>query len=820
MNSENKKYKIAILSPVPFYYHIPLYRKLNDSDKIDFMVYYCSDETIKGTDIKKVYHVNDKKITKASDLLGNYKHEFLRNYSLFPSLIRWPFGLMNFSIWKKIKKGGYDAVVLQAWTNMTWWIAFWACIFYKVPIFFMTDANVLYETRKHFFKKIIKHYILRFVFNKSDGFLSAGKANREFYLYHGADPDKITKFHFLWGYEYFLEKAEELFPEREAIRQSLGINNNDFVILFVGRFSREKRIFDLLFAYQKIKSKNKKMILVGDGPLREKIEKYIKDLDINGVTIIGFQTRSNISRFYVASDVLVLPSENETWGMVVNESLCFGLPVIASDMVGAAVDMIQDGENGFTFPAGDVNSLVERLDKIMSLSTEIINKFHAKSKEIIKKWVEDVDPEKQIIKLLTKKQEDNIVINKNILVVSPYIPWPLYGGTLVRIYNLIKEIKQRGYHVTLLAGAEGDEYFSLLKSNNPLINICKDVYLFKLAQKIPLISKIVSIFSIKPYPVSRFKACSHEIERLLERDKYGLIWVHLSVLADICSSRKINNVPIMLDHPEVEEFVYRDYIKEGNFIAKIFSLINIVKFHFFHKRVFSSVQSIVCVSNEEAEFTKRQCKKGTKIFVAPNGVDASYFFPNTDKKLKVENNIILCSSMSVKRNIDAALWFAKEIFPIVRSEIPNAKFFIVGSNPVQEILKLNESPGIHVTGTVPNINEYYKKGRIFVAPYRFGAGTKLKVLEAMASGIPVVSTSIGCRGIAGIINGEHALIADNKEEFANCVVKILKEDNLAMNISKNAFLLMKDKYYWSKIAEELELKIREIIRQNNHGFKT
>ena len=103
-NQKNKKYKLAIIAPVPFYYHVPLYRKLAECAEIDLTVYYCSNETLLGTDVKKTYTTKGCFVDKEG-LLKGYRHKFMKNYSLNGSYFSWPFGLINFGIWREIKKG-------------------------------------------------------------------------------------------------------------------------------------------------------------------------------------------------------------------------------------------------------------------------------------------------------------------------------------------------------------------------------------------------------------------------------------------------------------------------------------------------------------------------------------------------------------------------------------------------------------------------------------------------------------------------------------------------------------------------------------------
>ena len=395
-----KKFKIAIIAPVPFYYHVPLYKSFGDDSRMELQVIYCSDETLKGRDVEKMYQAKGSIVDK-ENLLKGYTYKFLKNYSFMPSFMSWPFGLINFGIWSEIKSNKYDAVILQSWTNLTWWIAFIACLKFKSPVFFMTDSNVLAESSKPIFKKVIKRILLGgFLFKKSRGFLTSGTANELFYEYYGVSKDKLARLRFSWGYNEVLAKAKSFMKNREKIRNSLGISKNDFVILYVGRFSHEKSPLTILQAYDKVNFKNKKLFLVGDGPQRSEIENTIKKLQLEKVCLVGFKPRNEVFEFYASADVLALPSLAETWGIVINEALCFSLPVIASDQVGAAVDLIKEGENGFIFPVGDYSKLALYIEKIINAPTRERKELSKKSLQIITQWVKNVDPALQLLNIL------------------------------------------------------------------------------------------------------------------------------------------------------------------------------------------------------------------------------------------------------------------------------------------------------------------------------------------------------------------------------------------------------------------------------------
>lgn len=404
-----KIYHIAIVAPTPFYYHVPLYRTLEESPEIDLTVYYCSDETLRGVELKKAYGV-DGKFAPRKYLLEGYKSQFLKNYSPLPSYMSWPFGLMNFGVCTEIIRGKYDMVILQAWTNLTWWLVFAVCVLYRVPVVFMTDENILARESKPWWKKILKKVIVgNIVFRFADGFLTAGSANENLYSYFGVPAKKMVRMYFSWGYESLLQQGEALKSQRNTIRKSLHIDEADFVILFMGRLASEKDPFSIVKAYQAIQCPNKKLIFTGDGPLRADLEKYIQEANIQGISLAGFQGRDTIPNFYAIADVLVLPSTYEPWGIVVNEAMCFGLPVIASDKVGAAVDLVKNGYNGFIFPAKDAEQLSQALEKIIQLTPKERQLFGERSLVMIHAWLQSMDPARQIIAMVEKINRKNTV---------------------------------------------------------------------------------------------------------------------------------------------------------------------------------------------------------------------------------------------------------------------------------------------------------------------------------------------------------------------------------------------------------------------------
>ena len=163
-------------------------------------------------------------------------------------------------------------------------------------------------------------------------------------------------------------------------------------------------------------------------------------------------------------------------------------------------------------------------------------------------------------------------------------------------------------------------------------------------------------------------------------------------------------------------------------------------------------------------------------------------------------------------NVDAMVWFCEEIFPLIRRARPDIELMIVGRDPVPEVLALGETPGVTVTGGVEDVRPYFGQAAVFVAPLRAGGGTRLKILEAMAMGVPVVSTTLGSEGLE-VVPGADLLESDEPDGFARQVLRILDDAVLAARLAEHARCTVDTRYAWPVVAAELE----RVYRQ--HGQK-
>ena len=240
-------------------------------------------------------------------------------------------------------------------------------------------------------KRLAKRNVLRAFFKRVQGFLAIGSANREFYLAHGVDDSRIFLTPYAVDNEFFFSRARELATRRENLRLKLGVADGP-IVMFCGKLSRVKAPGDLLEAFARARRMGNKanLLFVGDGPLRGVLESRSQELGLEGVVFAGFRNQGELPDLYAAADVLALPSASEPWGLVVNEAMCFGLPVIVSDRVGAGVDLVREGENGFIFPAGDIARLAEILATVLK-NGDLRRRLGQASREKVARWSYEED---------------------------------------------------------------------------------------------------------------------------------------------------------------------------------------------------------------------------------------------------------------------------------------------------------------------------------------------------------------------------------------------------------------------------------------------
>jgi glycosyltransferase involved in cell wall biosynthesis len=217
----------------------------------------------------------------------------------------------------------------------------------------------------------------------------------------------------------------------------------------------------------------------------------------------------------------------------------------------------------------------------------------------------------------------------------------------------------------------------------------------------------------------------------------------------------------------------------------------------------ASGEFVVC-----SETDRRILDPGAKARVVPNGVDIPPCMDDVDDNSS-SPVLLFVGSMAYPPNVDAVQFFTREILPLVRREVPAARFMIVGRDPSPAVWRLHDNTTVVVTGTVPDVEPYLRQATVVVAPIRVGGGTRVKILEAMAHQRPVVATSIGAEGLE-VESESHLLIANSAPAFAHACMQLLRDQNNRRVLARRAYELVRAKYDWSKI----ERKVAQIALQD------
>jgi glycosyltransferase involved in cell wall biosynthesis len=222
----------------------------------------------------------------------------------------------------------------------------------------------------------------------------------------------------------------------------------------------------------------------------------------------------------------------------------------------------------------------------------------------------------------------------------------------------------------------------------------------------------------------------------------------------------------------------------------------------------ANYDAAVVASSEDGRLLREAGHRdhGSKVAVVPNGVDLDLFRPSP---VPVRPRIVFTASLQYGPNVDGAVWFAREIFPLVRARVPEAVLVLVGLRPAAEVRALAADPGIELHADVPSTVPYISAARVAVVPLRAGTGTRLKALEYFAAGRPVVGTTIGLEGL-GVVDGVHALVRDDPNSMADAIVQIIEDDRLAATVAGAARRLVEDHFGWQTIAADYAAVLRRI----------
>lgn len=393
-----------------------------------------------------------------------------------------------------------------------------------------------------------------------------------------------------------------------------------------------------------------------------------------------------------------------------------------------------------------------------------------------------------------------------ILFLSPYLLLPLDKGSKIRMYNVIKEFSKFN-DITLLSLEDDKRGINL----NEIKKFCSAIHTVNHSKSYKT-AICKSFLTFKPYLVEKYLNGNflRKLSYILKKNKFDLVFLNFISMGSYLKPIFGHNLITVVDQHYSDEILWNSYLKGETWKMKAFIYQDLWKLKFFQKKVFKNVDIIFSASQKDAVITKKRISSPNKVWIVPNGVDLGYYnFYGNNWNAK-RNNIIYCGSMDVRMNIKAVLDFSKKIFPLIKKRVPEVEFYIVGSNPVPKVKELDKNESIHVTGTVTDVRPFYEDSKVAVIPARYSAGTKLKVLESLAMGVPIVSTPEGIQGITAE-SGKHLYSASDKMEFVDRVVKLLREKSTWKQISINGRNLVEESYSWKSILKNTFQKLNMVV---------
>jgi glycosyltransferase involved in cell wall biosynthesis len=375
--TEGRLRVLAVLSHV-VQYAVPVFRQLALNPEVDFHVAYC------GLQGAEAAHDPEFGAVVKWDvpLLDGYQWTHVPNKGSGSESF---FGLLNPGLWKLIRQGKYDAVLCYTgYRRASFWITYFAAKLSRTKFLFGTDATTIFPRDGRPWKARVKKILWPRLFRIADQVIVPSTPSRDLMLSLRLAAARISVIPCAVDNDWWMKKSAAV--DRDAVRAQWGALPDDPVVLFCGKLQPWKRPLDLLQAFARAGLTNGLLVIAGDGALRPQLQAEALKLGIAArVRFLGFVNQSQLPAIYTAADVMVLPSEYEAFAVVVNEAMCCGCPVIASDCVGACCDLIIPVSPGLVYRRGDVAALTAALRKMFA-ERDNRNSLGAAARAHMKSW--------------------------------------------------------------------------------------------------------------------------------------------------------------------------------------------------------------------------------------------------------------------------------------------------------------------------------------------------------------------------------------------------------------------------------------------------
>jgi glycosyltransferase involved in cell wall biosynthesis len=381
------------------------------------------------------------------------------------------------------------------------------------------------------------------------------------------------------------------------------------------------------------------------------------------------------------------------------------------------------------------------------------------------------------------------------------------GGPII-VFNRLKYLS-KSHTVSLVAFAkkEDEQYIPSLRP------YCHDIQIVPLPPKRSLFKRTRDFF-LSPVPPYFLRmhgstAMKKTIAEMVAKDKYDFVIAEYSVMGQFIHNNTY--LPPVQRIISVHECYYLARLKDFRHYSlgfkKLKEAVNLKGLKKYEFDMYLQADKVLALTPQGREELLDICPQ-LNISIVPHGVDTEHFsFSSLENE---EKAITFVGNYLHYPNVDAVLFFHEEIWPLLKAKVPDAKFYIVGQSPPDNIRAFSQDADIIVTGKVDDVTPFLKKGRVFICPVRLGGGFRGKILEAMSVGRPVVSTSLGAEGIPAN-HRENIIIADSPSSFVQEISELLSDDVLYERIREKARKMVEEKYAWEKGVEVLKKTLNEMM---------
>lgn len=393
-----------------------------------------------------------------------------------------------------------------------------------------------------------------------------------------------------------------------------------------------------------------------------------------------------------------------------------------------------------------------------------------------------------------------------ILFLAHLLPWPLEGGGQIKSYHTLRILASQ-YDVRLIAFIRNEQERENIPYLEPLCAGGIDTVFLPRGRVRDAGKALESLLRRKSFLISRDDSDSlrpYVLKHLACLDSYQVVHVdHLQMMQFMPPPTYNPAVKVVLDNHNIEHRIPKRIAEtSANPLIRLYAQQEWPKLRDFERDAIRRADLTLAVSEEDVVGLRDiAASQADRILSIPIGVDTDYFAPAPRKA--ASRTLLSIGTMYWPPNVDALLYFYRQIWPKVKAKIPNAALNIVGAKPVAAIQALPKlDAAIQVFGSVPDVRPYAEDCGVFIVPLLSGSGMRVKILNALSMGLPVVSTTIGAEGIL-VTPGKDILLADTPEEFANAVIRLLKEPELGEQLGEAGRQLMETQYSWEVIGKQL-----------------